>query len=242
MNNDWQHQLQWVLFDADDTLFHFDAFAGLCLLHQQYGLSFDQADYQQFQAVNQPLWQLYQQGQIQADELKVRRFTALAERLKLDPYQLNSEYLQAMAVVCTPLPGAVDLLNALQGQCKLGIITNGFTDLQQVRLERSGLHNHFDILVISEQVGAAKPDPQIFRHALQLMAQPDPAQVLMVGDNPQADIVGGQSMGFRTCYVQHPGKTLPTGITPDLSVSALSQLQQFLSPLVNRSVGSSYAV
>ena len=53
------------------------------------------------------------------------------------------------------MPGAVSLLNALQGKVKMGIITNGFTSLQQTRLERTGLRDHFDLLIISEQVGVA---------------------------------------------------------------------------------------
>ena len=63
-----------------------------------------------------------------------------------------------MAEICTPLPGAVSLLNAIRGNAKIGIITNGFSALQQVRLERTGLRDYFDLLVISEEVGVAKPN------------------------------------------------------------------------------------
>ena len=56
-----------------------------------------------------------------------------------------------MAEICTPLPGAVSLLNAIRGNAKIGIITNGFSALQQVRLERTGLRDYFDLLVISER-------------------------------------------------------------------------------------------
>ncbi len=224
MNNHWLAKLEWVLFDADDTLFHFDAFSGLSLMMHAYGLGFSEQEYQQFQALNQPLWVLYQQGDIQADELKVRRFTALGQRLGVEPAVLNRQYLQAMAQVCPPLPGAIELLQRLKGQKRLGIITNGFTDLQQVRLEKAGLQDHFDLLVISEQVGAAKPNPRIFQHALEQMGQPDPSTVLMVGDNPQADIAGGRQMGFYTCFVQHPGKQLPAGIQADLTVKTLAEL------------------
>ncbi|WP_435431314.1 HAD-IA family hydrolase, partial [Shigella sonnei] len=44
------------------------------------------------------------------------------------------------------------------GNAKIGIITNGFSALQQVRLERTGLRDYFDLLVISEEVGVAKPN------------------------------------------------------------------------------------
>ncbi|MDK7347883.1 HAD-IA family hydrolase, partial [Bifidobacterium dentium] len=74
------------------------------------------------------------------------------------PGELNDAFMNAMAEICAPLPGAVSLLNALQGKVRMGIITNGFSALQQVRLERTGLRDYFDLLVISEEVGVAKPN------------------------------------------------------------------------------------
>jgi 5'-nucleotidase len=219
----------WILFDADETLFHFDAYAGLQLLFKGYGVEFTSAHYQEYQALNQPLWLQYQGGEIGAKQLQEQRFSYWGEQLNIAPSVLNAGFLQAMAEVCTPLPGAVSLLNALQGKAKLGIITNGFTDLQQIRLERTGLHNHFDILVISEQVGAAKPHPQIFNHAKELMGFPDPRAVLMVGDNPVADIMGGQKAGFYTCWLNRHSAQLPAGVLPDYEVSSLQQLETLLS-------------
>lgn len=219
----------WILFDADETLFHFDAYAGLQLLFKSYGVDFTPEHYQVYQALNQPLWLQYQNSEISAQQLQEQRFGYWGEQLKVAPSVLNAGFLQAMAHVCTPLPGAVSLLNALQGKAKLGIITNGFTDLQQIRLERTGLHNHFDILVISEQVGVAKPHPQIFAHAMQLMGSPDPASVLMVGDNPIADIGGGKQAGFYTCWLNRSGATLPAGISADAEVQSLAQLETLLS-------------
>ncbi len=80
---------------------------------------------------------------------------------------LNDAFINAMAEICTPLPGAVSLLNAIRGNAKIGIITNGFSALQQVRLERTGLRDYFDLLVISEEVGVAKPNKKIFDYALE---------------------------------------------------------------------------
>lgn len=219
----------WILFDADETLFHFDAFAGLQLMFKGYGVDFTALHYEEYQALNQPLWLQYQSGEINAKQLQEQRFHYWGQQLNIAPSLLNAGFLRAMADVCTPLPGAVSLLNALIGKAKLGIITNGFTDLQQIRLERTGLHNHFDILVISEQVGAAKPHPQIFSHAKELMGNPDPATVLMVGDNPVADISGGQQAGFYTCWLNRFSATLPAGITADLEVQSLTELEAALS-------------
>ena len=55
---------QWIVFDADETLFHFDAFGGLKQLFSHYNIVFGKSDFDEFQAVNKPLWVDYQNGTI----------------------------------------------------------------------------------------------------------------------------------------------------------------------------------
>lgn len=214
----------WVLFDADDTLFHFDSFSGLKKLFHAYGVDFNSADYQEYQAVNLPLWVEYQNGKISADTLKQRRFRAWGERLNVPPKELNRGFLLAMADLCTPMDGVKELLNRLHGRTRLGMITNGFVDLQEVRLERTGLRSYFDLLVISEQVGFAKPDPEIFSHALTQMGRPDPRKVLMIGDNPLSDILGGTRAGFDTLWVNPKKNPRPEGVQPTFEMETLKYL------------------
>jgi len=218
----------WILFDADDTLFHFDAFAGLQRLFQRYDVQFNRADYDDYQAINKPLWVDYQNGAINALQLQHQRFQGWADRLQVAPHDLNNGFLTAMAEICLPLDGAVELLNALKGRVKMGIITNGFTALQQVRLERTGFLGYFDLLVISEQVGVAKPHPAIFDYAFEQMGNPPRDRVLMVGDNPDSDILGGINAGLATCWLNVDGRSRPEGIVPTWQVASLRELQDKL--------------
>ncbi len=156
----------WILFDADETLFHFDAFKGLQLMFSRKGVDFTEQDFAHYQTVNKPLWVDYQDGKVTADELKHKRFTEWAEKLNTTTADLNTAFLEAMADICTLLPGAKELMEALQGKAKMGIITNGFTELQAIRLERTGMSDYFEHVVISEQVGIAKPDLGIFEYAM----------------------------------------------------------------------------
>lgn len=224
MLKDWD----WILFDADDTLFHFDAFVGLQRLFQQYDVQFSRADYDDYQAINKPLWVDYQNGAISALQLQHQRFESWAAKLDVTAQDLNRGFLRAMAEICTPLAGAVDLLNALKGRVKMGIITNGFTALQQARLERTGFLGVFDLLVISQQVGYAKPHPAIFDYALTRMGNPARERVLMVGDNPDSDILGGINAGLATCWLNADGRAQPEGINPTWQVTSLKELQDKL--------------
>ncbi|TKB51764.1 pyrimidine 5'-nucleotidase [Ferrimonas aestuarii] len=221
-------QYDWIVFDADDTLFHFDDLAGLQRVFSQCGQSFSEQDYRRYKEVNQPLWVAYQNGELSADALKRIRFEPWEASLGLSAAEINSAFLQAMVTVCQPLTGARELLSALQGRAQLGIITNGFSDLQQARLQHNGFDSLFSMLVISELVGVAKPDPKIFDHAKALMAHPDDKRVLMVGDNPHTDILGGQRAGFDTCWLNHHGQSCPQGVAPSLMVSNLAELQGVL--------------
>ncbi|NOH62552.1 pyrimidine 5'-nucleotidase [Vibrio sp. RE88] len=218
----------WILFDADETLFHFDAFKGMQLMFSRKGIEFTQEDYSHYQTVNKPLWVDYQNGTITAHELKHTRFKGWAEKLETTTSELNSAFLDAMADICTLLPGAKELMEALQGKAKLGIITNGFTELQAIRLERTGMTDYFEHVIISEEVGIAKPDAGIFSHALEKMGNPCKSKVLMVGDNPHSDILGGINFGIETCWLNTTQEDEVEGIEPNYTVESLLELKSIL--------------
>ena len=75
-----QKKYDWLLFDADETLFDYPSHIGLARLAARYGIAWTDADYAQFQAVNQPLWRAYQEGRIDIGQLEARRFADLAAR------------------------------------------------------------------------------------------------------------------------------------------------------------------
>ena len=219
---------QWILFDADDTLFHFDAYQGLKLMFSRFNVDFTKQDYAEYQTVNKPLWVDYQDGRITAEQLKNIRFDAWAKKLNVSTQRLNTEFLNAMADICSLLPGAKELIDSLSGKVKMGIITNGFTELQTIRLERTGLKDAFSALIISEQVGVAKPDIEIFDHTFAQIGRPPKEQILMVGDNPHSDILGGLNAGIHTCWLNVHNTPQPEHIEPHYQVSSLSELQTLL--------------
>ncbi|MDK2634187.1 pyrimidine 5'-nucleotidase [Pantoea stewartii subsp. indologenes] len=217
-----------ILFDADDTLFHFDSYAGLQRLFAGYDVRFTDQDFADYQAVNKPLWVEYQNGQLSALELQTRRFAGWGQKLSVAPAILNDGFLSAMAEICLPLEGADSLMTLLHGRVKMGIITNGFTALQQRRLERTGFLDYFSALVVSEEVGVPKPDARIFDYALAQLGNPPRDRVLMVGDTPESDILGGMNAGIKTCWVDHGTRPLPDAIKPDWRVNTLSELDALL--------------
>lgn len=210
---------QWVLFDADETLFHFDAHAGLMHLFKQYDVTFTETDYQHYQHVNHELWLQYQAGNITAQQLQVTRFNTWSDRLGVEAGLLNAGFLDAMAFVSQPIEGVLEVLETLSSKSNIGIVTNGFTALQKKRLTNTGVDQFIDLLVISEEVGAAKPESKIFEYALEKMSNPTPNKVLMVGDNLDTDILGGNQMGFDTCWFNFNKRLNSTDITADFELN-----------------------
>lgn len=218
----------WILFDVDDTLFHFDAFLGLKTMFRTFGVDFSEQDYQHYLPYNKGLWNQYQNGQISVDELKQQRFQHWAKKLNTSTLVLEAAFQESMYHICTPFDGADSLLNCLKGRSKLGIITNGFVQMQKIRLSNAGLLQHFDILVTSEEVGVAKPNPGIFEHTFAKIGLPCRDEILMVGDNLDADILGGIGVGIDTCWLNPKNIAAPAGISPSYQVSSLFELECLL--------------
>ena len=219
----------WILFDIDDTLLHFDDLSGLTLMFSKLGIEFTKEHYQEYKVRNKALWTEYQSGKITLSHLKSTRFNPWVLKTKLELELLNQAFFAAMTEICKPLEGAISLIQSLKNKSRLGIITNGFSVLQEARLTRTELKAHFEILVMSEHVGVGKPHPGIFEHALTLMGNPTPSKVLMVGDNIDADILGGINAGFDTCWINpHKTKT-KKDIKPTYQVASLLELENLLN-------------
>lgn len=220
---------QWVLFDADETLFSFNSYLGLKAMLLRYGMEFSTDDYEAFQAINKPLWVAYQNNEISIQELQTIRFSSLAEKIGKSPIALNEELMEEMAVVSKPLPNVMDMLDSLYGKVRMGIITNGLAKLQQKRLDNTSTAKFFDIVVISEIVGVAKPDVKIFEFAFEQMGNVDKSQILMVGDTLSSDILGANRVGIDSCWINYSSDKNMTDIKPTYEISDMKQLVQILN-------------
>ena len=120
---------------------------------------------------------------------------------------------------------ALDALDSLSGIYRLGAITNGNADVHFI-----GIGHHFDFVVTSESVGAAKPHPDIFHAALE-QAEAAPQEVLHVGDDPKRDVWGAAQVGLRTVWVNAVGNPWPGGPEPDGVIRRLDELEPILLTL-----------
>jgi putative hydrolase of the HAD superfamily len=154
----------------------------------------------------------------------VRRCPELAATADELAAQIGSE----LAEEIEPNGSVSQVLEQLARRSQLTLVSNGGSSSQRRKLTRAGLERHFsNRIVISEEVGWSKPDPQIFHAALQLTGT-SPAQALFVGDDPHRDIDGAGRVGLRTAWIAR-GRPYPHDLHwPDLVVDHLQELPQQL--------------
>lgn len=115
-------------------------------------------------------------------------------------------------------------LDTLKPRYPLGVITNGPTEVQTGQLQATDIVGYFQHILISEEVGYAKPHEEIFRRAVQL-AEASPEEVLYIGDTPQNDIAGARAAGLRTVWINRNQRPWPSELSPpDYTLVSLHQL------------------
>jgi len=239
---------QWLVFDADHTLFDFDRSEKTALFSTlaAFQLPVDESLYRAYQAINKPLWKQLEGGQMTPEELKRQRTIALFEHIRSAYWQHTgvtdrlkrlshasflAHYLNALAEKVCLLPDVEHTLKRLSRQCRLLILTNGIHAMQKQRLKNSGLEPLFVGLVSSDRFGVAKPDRRIFEHALEQLGSPPRHQVLMIGDNLRTDIGGAQQAGLASCWIHPAASTPPAGpVQPTHRITRMKQLLPIVLP------------
>ncbi len=221
----------WVLFDLDDTLLHYGAAqnAALSATLEGLGLEVTPEVVGAYATINSRHWRAFEAGTTTAARIRFERWAELITELGLDaePVSTGDSYVRHLGASAVPMPHALEVVASLSTTHPLGVITNGFADVQRPRLAASGLDAHARVVVISDEVGVSKPDLAIFRATLDAMGHPEPSRVLIVGDNPVADIAGGAAAGMATCFYDGVGAH-PAGWTPPGADHAISDLRDLL--------------
>ena len=126
------------------------------------------------------------------------------------------------------MDGAEEVLRTLQATCRLAIVTNGLLAVQRSRLARSRIRDYIAELIISEEVGAAKPEPAFFTAAFARMGQPAKSDVLLIGDSLSSDMQGGLDYGLDTCWYNPAGEPRPNGLPITYEIGHLHDLLKML--------------
>lgn len=195
-----------LFFDLDRTLWDFEKNSeiALRLLFQELGLDglipqFD-SFHENYKDTNALLWKAYGQGKIKKEELRSERFRKTLEKFNIEDEQiterLSSGYIELSPRQTALFPSALETLHELKSEgYQMHIITNGFKEVQYIKLEEARLKPYFDLVLCSEEVGHNKPSKLIFEYALHSV-RARPENSVMIGDDYEVDFVGAKNCGM----------------------------------------------
>ncbi|GAA0880738.1 YjjG family noncanonical pyrimidine nucleotidase [Algoriphagus jejuensis] len=227
---------QHLFFDLDHTLWDYDrnVSESLSELYQIYelhnlGIPTFEGFFASFHHINFQLWDWYNVGKI--DKLNLRKerfpriFTHAGGNAETIPLEFEEEFMSRTSSKPHVFPHSKEILTYLKAKYRLHVITNGFNESQAKKLKSSGLDGFFELVVTSETTGHKKPDPRIFQHAMKQLST-DPEHCLMIGDNPNSDILGAQRAEIDQVFFNPEGKTIE--LKPTYTISHLRELEDLL--------------
>lgn len=221
-----------VFFDLDHTLWDFDKNSGLAFerVFRKHKIELPLAEFLRvYEPINLDYWKKYREDRVSKEQLRRGRLTETFDcfELKFPLETIDSLahcYIEELPIDNHLFIGAVDILDYLSANYKLHIITNGFEEVQHLKLHNSGIKKYFSTVTTSEEVGLKKPHPVIFETAL-MKASVASTQSVMIGDSLEADIIGAQKAGMHTLFFNYRNEMVTA---PHFAISELSEIKKHL--------------
>ena len=222
-----------IFFDLDHTLWDFEKNSNLTFeqLFKAHNIKLDLQDFlTEYVPVNFEYWKLYREEKVTKEDLRYGRLKNTFDKLNYVVnddliHLLYEEYINILPSNNYLFDGTIELLDYLKTKYELHIITNGFEEIQSLKLEKSGIKKYFNKIITSESVGVKKPNPKVFEFALD-KANAKADDSVMIGDNLEADIIGALNCGITSIHFNT--ENIKFDEKKYTSVSHLLQIKQYL--------------
>lgn len=227
-----------LLLDLDDTILDdtsgvIDCWREACEAHAVGGIA-PRALFESVQAVSEEYWsdaERHRRGRLDLPrarhEVVIRALEALGVDAVDVALRISTDYAARRHERIRPFDDAVATVRWFRARgCRLALLTNGAHEAQRTKIERFELEGHFDAVLIEGALGYGKPDPRVYRHALDVLGAA-PSESWMVGDNLEWDVAGPQKLGIVGIWIDAKGTGVPWGSTvrPDRIIRSLSELR-----------------
>ncbi|MGI9532582.1 YjjG family noncanonical pyrimidine nucleotidase [Lutimonas sp.] len=221
-----------IFFDLDHTLWDFESNSKKTFSHifDRNNLSIDFDKFiEVYKPINHQYWKLFREDKVSKAELRYGRLQQTFKSIDFSYnddliHLLSEEYITYLADHNDLFDNAIPVLDYLAAKYKMHIITNGFEEVQNRKLKNSKLLPYFDEVITSEKVGVKKPNPKIFKYAMDLTNAVS-NESMMIGDNFEADILGAKNMGMHVIFCKFNGESATEEVN---SVENLIELKNFL--------------
>lgn len=200
-------KIRHVFFDLDRTLWDFESNSHATLkelfsefkLTEKLGVS-DDDFILEYKRINELFWDDYRKGNIKKEYLRYGRFETALNHFGYSNKNMASEfgdlYVSRSPHKTGLVDGTIEVLQYLREKYQLHIITNGFEEVQHIKIKSSGLTSFFKNVITSESAGAQKPSRVIFDHAENLTGAVA-ANSVMIGDHFESDVIGAVDSNWK---------------------------------------------
>lgn len=225
-----------LLFDVDDTLLDFQKAEKLALrmLFEERGIPLTKEVEAQYKKINKSLWDAFEEGEINRDEVVNTRFSILLKEYgeEVDGILFENNYRSYLEEGNQLMQGAFEFISQIQSEYDLYIVTNGVSKTQDKRLRNAGLHPLFQGIFVSEDTGFQKPRKEYFDYVFARIPNFAPEEGLIIGDSLSSDIKGGYVAGIDTCWFNPEKKLNDSEIVPTYEVQNFEELYALLKQRV----------
>lgn len=224
-----------LFFDLDRTLWDFERNSAEAIEELFYKHKLDRKlsvgfpdFFKVYSFINDELWAQYRKGEVVKDELRQQRYLLSFQHFGYDDaalaLQFNDEYVSSSSSKTHLLPNAREVLEYLKQRYSLHLITNGFVEAQNVKLDNCNIRKYFSAIIISDGMGFRKPDKRIFHHAMK-EAGAKSADSLMIGDDYGPDVIGAKAVGMDQIYL------CPEPLSGQIATFTIAELKDLLDIL-----------
>lgn len=199
-----------IFFDLDNTLWDYRRNAKITLIklykefqiEEKYGFSFDEF-YPFYYESNEQLWADFRDGKVTKEQLRARRFPEAFAEMGIPNAEFALEYEKRFVDEVTHsnyvVEGAEEILEHLKNNYSLHILSNGFEEVTQKKINGSIVKNHIKTITTAESAGAPKPNEIAFQTAL-AKAEAKKEESVYIGDDWIADMIGATEFGMRAIF------------------------------------------
>lgn len=223
-----------LLCDADNTLFDFEkaeenAFEEAC---RQMEIEPTAELLHTYSEINSALWRLLEKGGITQSVLRVRRFEeflAAIGKADADAQKMATAFTDSLGCQSVPIAGAVEAVKRWSEKVPVIIVTNGIAKVQHGRMDGSAIKPYISGMVISEEVGKAKPDPAMLEMGMEMAHVTDKRRALMLGDSLSSDIMAAKNAQVDACWYNPKGTKNEKNIPVRYEIADLDEVDAILA-------------